>query len=131
CFPCARNVSACHVRSCFFLQCTGDHRDLHSFPTRRSSDLGRHRRVREHLRQSIDGFITPATRLFSPSAEPQPGSRKWAVEPMAVAGPRHAHHLSLLWWPGMTLPSTCLAVCLITPSWSGSPCSSADAKALA
>src|SRR5205823_11294997 len=24
---------------CFFLLCTGDHRDLHSFPTRRSSDL--------------------------------------------------------------------------------------------
>src|SRR5438874_4018646 len=23
----------------FFLQCYGDHRDLHSFPTRRSSDL--------------------------------------------------------------------------------------------
>src|SRR5690606_40768300 len=26
--------------SFFFLQCYGDHRDLHSFPTRRSSDLG-------------------------------------------------------------------------------------------
>src|SRR5690606_40023015 len=24
----------------FFFQCSGDHRDLHSFPTRRSSDLG-------------------------------------------------------------------------------------------
>src|SRR5690606_41343762 len=24
---------------CFFFQCSGDHRDLHSFPTRRSSDL--------------------------------------------------------------------------------------------
>src|SRR5690242_20963185 len=25
--------------SYFFLECSGDHRDLHSFPTRRSSDL--------------------------------------------------------------------------------------------
>src|SRR5437667_2454184 len=25
--------------SCFFFICYGDHRDLHSFPTRRSSDL--------------------------------------------------------------------------------------------
>src|SRR5438874_6260976 len=25
--------------SCFFFQCYGHHRDLHSFPTRRSSDL--------------------------------------------------------------------------------------------
>src|SRR5437773_10859628 len=25
---------------CFFFKCYGDHRDLHSFPTRRSSDLG-------------------------------------------------------------------------------------------
>src|SRR5690606_41760953 len=25
--------------SCSFFQCSGDHRDLHSFPTRRSSDL--------------------------------------------------------------------------------------------
>ncbi len=25
--------------SCFFVQCSGDHRDLHSFPTRRSPDL--------------------------------------------------------------------------------------------
>src|SRR6185312_17146012 len=29
----------------FFSQCYGDHRDLHSFPTRRSSDLGVHRRT--------------------------------------------------------------------------------------
>src|SRR5215203_6939026 len=27
----------------FFFECYGDHRDLHSFPTRRSSDLGRAR----------------------------------------------------------------------------------------
>src|SRR5207302_9619420 len=25
---------------CFFFYCYGEHRDLHSFPTRRSSDLG-------------------------------------------------------------------------------------------
>src|SRR5437867_10146472 len=41
----------------FFFQCYGDHRDLHSFPTRRSSDLALHpdldgdrRAQRRHLR---------------------------------------------------------------------------------
>src|SRR5207249_9956599 len=29
----------------FFLQCSGDHRDLHSFPTRRSSDLDERKEV--------------------------------------------------------------------------------------
>src|SRR5690242_21135078 len=28
------------LSSSFFFYCSGDHRDLHSFPTRRSSDLG-------------------------------------------------------------------------------------------
>src|SRR5207248_11529080 len=28
-----------HILILFFFQCYGDHRDLHSFPTRRSSDL--------------------------------------------------------------------------------------------
>src|SRR5438477_9053719 len=32
----------------FFLPCSGDHRDLHSFPTRRSSDLDRHRVRHRH-----------------------------------------------------------------------------------
>src|SRR5690554_7772666 len=27
------------ILCCFFFYCSGDHRDLHSFPTRRSSDL--------------------------------------------------------------------------------------------
>src|SRR5688572_31770899 len=34
--------------SCFFLYCSRDHRDLHSFPTRRSSDL----------HWSVDGWRT-------------------------------------------------------------------------
>src|SRR5438034_6905804 len=29
-----------YALSFFFFYCSGDHRDLHSFPTRRSSDLG-------------------------------------------------------------------------------------------
>src|SRR5437870_8208669 len=32
----------------FFFYCSGDHRDLHSFPTRRSSDLSTGRRERIH-----------------------------------------------------------------------------------
>src|SRR6266536_5040296 len=34
--------------SSFFFYCYGDHRDLHSFPTRRSSDLRRPGRRRQH-----------------------------------------------------------------------------------
>src|SRR5688572_31800490 len=35
-----RNIHYCFkVRALFFLKCYGDPRDLHSFPTRRSSDL--------------------------------------------------------------------------------------------
>src|SRR5690625_7930659 len=38
-------------RSClFFLLCYRDHRDLHSFPTRRSSDLGQTRRAGRRVR---------------------------------------------------------------------------------
>src|SRR5207302_9402952 len=39
---CTRDSPICsghRASSCFFLKCSGDHRDLHSFPTRRSSDL--------------------------------------------------------------------------------------------
>src|SRR5947208_7436625 len=36
-------MSALYFVSLFFFQCYGDHRDLHSFPTRRSSDLSRSR----------------------------------------------------------------------------------------
>src|SRR5438309_6037614 len=32
---------AYHLIFCFFLYSSGDHRDLHSFPTRRSSDLAK------------------------------------------------------------------------------------------
>src|SRR5690606_41483641 len=35
--------------SLFFLSSSGAHRDLHSFPTRRSSDLGRGPRTARHL----------------------------------------------------------------------------------
>src|SRR5690606_42056632 len=46
------SLMLCASRSCchllFFFSCYGHHRDLHSFPTRRSSDLRRKRRG--HLR---------------------------------------------------------------------------------
>src|SRR5947207_10265922 len=38
---------------CFF-SCYGDHRDLHSFPTRRSSDLHLHRR---HALEAVDEIL--------------------------------------------------------------------------
>src|SRR5947209_12508648 len=44
---CVRNVAGrySHLISSFFFQCYVHHRDLHSFPTRCSSDLGNLRRV--------------------------------------------------------------------------------------
>src|SRR5947209_11330249 len=36
----------------FLFYCHGDHRDLHSFPTRRSSDLGAVEQFREAIRTS-------------------------------------------------------------------------------
>src|SRR5207253_10355637 len=44
-------TSRIHIYSLlsFFFYCSGDHRDLHSFPTRRSSDLVRGARVEGHL----------------------------------------------------------------------------------
>src|SRR5690606_41266709 len=35
----SQRFPASPILSLFFFQCYGDHRDLHSFPTRRSSDL--------------------------------------------------------------------------------------------
>src|SRR5438876_10344844 len=44
-------VQTCDFLASFFFSCSADHRDLHSFPTRRSSDLDRIARglpVRRH-----------------------------------------------------------------------------------
>src|SRR5436309_6222150 len=50
---------------CFFFKCYGALRDLHSFPTRRSSDLGVLQHVFDELRQSLrllyDDGERPAT----------------------------------------------------------------------
>src|SRR5207245_9070177 len=50
-----------YIHLCFFLYCSGHHRDLHSFPTRRSSDL------------------PPGTVFGSASVSP-PASRLWPTE---------------------------------------------------
>src|SRR5438094_3210875 len=44
----------------FFFSCYGDHRDLHSFPTRRSSDLGQFSgRVQQTYKHSVPRFFVP------------------------------------------------------------------------
>src|SRR5439155_19096100 len=49
----------------FFFYCFADHRDLHSFPTRRSSDLAAdHHAARDH-QESVDGAAPE--RLLLPS----------------------------------------------------------------
>src|SRR5438093_6507567 len=47
----------------FFFQCYGDHRDLHSFPTRRSSDLASAGHLSAQGRRQAVGDAVPATRL--------------------------------------------------------------------
>src|SRR5262249_59036746 len=47
------------ARSCFFfLQCSGHHLDLHSFPTRRSSDLQMANQFADHVAQPV-GLLLP------------------------------------------------------------------------
>src|SRR5437763_11721295 len=45
---------------CFFFYCSLSHRDLHSFPTRRSSDLGQ-RIAQSLLRPHVVSFLDTAT----------------------------------------------------------------------
>src|SRR5262245_66568636 len=51
----------------FFFQCYGDHRDLHSFPTRRSSDLRLPLEGAEFTENIINGVERPvkAAELFA------------------------------------------------------------------
>src|SRR6266576_262508 len=45
------------TRRCFFFYCCGDHRDLHSFPTRRSSDLAHRALVQAQPLHHFDGVV--------------------------------------------------------------------------
>src|SRR5437016_8113857 len=67
----------------FFFYCYGDHRDLHSFPTRRSSDLARHERA---------GARRGAQRRSRPGA----GARLADTDRAWAASPRSEEHTSEL-----------------------------------
>src|SRR5690606_40004854 len=57
CASCVRQLL-----SPFFFSCSGDHRDLHSFPTRRSSDLAAHpdrRLCRQRNRSGGEAYVSP------------------------------------------------------------------------
>src|SRR5688572_18842737 len=56
--PASRAVSS----SCFFLSCSADHRNLHSFPTRRSSDLNVRTRSATSRGESRWTWWPPSTR---------------------------------------------------------------------
>src|SRR5687768_17906824 len=58
----------------FFFYCSGAHRDLHSFPTRRSSDL---RPSTTAPPPSSPPARTPGTASASPPATASPPSRSW------------------------------------------------------
>src|SRR5437762_4190126 len=48
---------------CFFFYCSGHHRDLHSFPTRRSSDL---RKLSSGVFSEVDAVFRDHTRFPDP-----------------------------------------------------------------
>src|SRR5437899_6623441 len=54
--------------SSFFFLCFGDHRDLHSFPTRRSSDLSELEACLKRRGEATAAFLDeqPTYRLFPP-----------------------------------------------------------------
>src|SRR5438093_5893802 len=56
--------AVCSLSMFFFFECSGPHRDLHSFPTRRSSDL---LMVDANMRWSVDEAIR-AARALAPHA---------------------------------------------------------------
>src|SRR5438552_14799802 len=81
-YPCCDFiVSAVRLALFFFFLCYGDHRDLHSFPTRRSSDLP-------------TWWIWALPRWASPSM----GRRKCTIQCVGL-GPRSEEHTSELQSP--------------------------------
>src|SRR5436190_12439722 len=58
-------VLSVHHSFSFFFYCSGDHRALHSFPTRRSSDLERARP--RHARAPTRRFSSATHRVTSPA----------------------------------------------------------------
>src|SRR5205085_12266938 len=58
----------------FFVYCSGDHRDLHSFPTRRSSDLGSFR--------PLPGMPAPYTSLLI--SRKSPSNKVCSMLPLAI-----------------------------------------------
>src|SRR5205823_13228457 len=83
---CTTVVSSTFGSSSLLSQCSGDHRDLHSFPTRRSSDL-RSDRARK---RSADGSPGAGGRS-QPSV---PSSRFWRAHPGARSRERRRWYRS-------------------------------------
>src|SRR5437764_2271042 len=57
----------------FFFLCDVDHRDLHSFPTRRSSDLADHREP--HVDRVLDDVLVPLSHLVAGQRRAAPAAR--------------------------------------------------------
>src|SRR5688500_18925730 len=61
----------------YFCQCDCDHRDLHSFPTRRSSDLTSSSTVRSTPQSSTPRGAKPRSSSCSSASRPEPCTERW------------------------------------------------------
>src|SRR5437867_9905991 len=76
----------------FFFHCYGDHRDLHSFPTRRSSDLKMGARARERKSAGVLAVPVRCAHLLS-------GRRSTGAAHRSGGGTRSEEHTSELQSP--------------------------------
>src|SRR4051794_41769656 len=72
-------TSSSTITTFFFLQRSGAHRDLHSFPTRRSSDLGAKKIAFDQSNVPGTGYIAAGPTAVGPAAMyPVPGTLDWS-----------------------------------------------------
>src|SRR6266511_566657 len=77
-------LNSSHVKSSYAVFCYGDHRDLHSFPTRRSSDLNRSR-VRKHSTSASALVAPPSSVRHSRSVPACPSTSRRITEDSTYA----------------------------------------------
>src|SRR5687767_3696104 len=75
----------------FFFSCYGDHRDLHSFPTRRSSDLPVQPNRHDPADRPRDQELDPPRRVHQPAPRPRRGGARRGHRGRADPAAPHPH----------------------------------------
>src|SRR5438876_10729821 len=78
-FSCFTLCASCSSSCFFFFYSYGDHRDLHSFPTRRSSDLET-RDIAAAIKARFPNLITPAKDDICYATQNRSRCRLWPVD---------------------------------------------------